>query len=235
MQAVILAAGMGKRLRPLTLKTPKPLLPVAGRPIIDWTLDNLPKGIDEIILVVNYLEEQIREHVGTDSKGRPVRYLTHQTLNGTAGALRVCQNYLRGRFLVLNGDDLYSAADLSALIRHKMAVLVSPITQHAERLGLCTIDQKGCLKGIAEKGSEEHARLVKSGECLINCGAYVLDERFFRVEPVKLPNGEFGLPQTLVQLVKQDVQIDLVQAQEWWPIGTPAELARARLRFTTQV
>jgi len=227
MQAVIMAAGLGKRLRPLTLTMPKPLLPVGGRPILDWTLERLPREVDEVVVVVNYLAEQIQAHVGEQSHGRPVTYVRHEVLDGTAGAVRACREVVRGRFMVVSGDDLYGADDLAELAEHKLAVLVSAEQKNAERLGLCTVNADGSLKGIAEKGSPEHAELVARNECLVNCGAYVLDERFFGVEPVKIPSGEFGLPQTLAALAATGVAVDVVRATSWTPIGTPEELLEA--------
>lgn len=227
MQAVIMAAGMGKRLRPLTLTTPKPLLPIGGRPILDWTLERLPSEVDEVIIVVNYLAEQIQTHVGAESHGRPVRYIRHEVLDGTAGAVRACREVVRGRFMVVSGDDLYGADDLAGLAGHELAVLVSAEQKNAERLGLCTVNEDGSLKGIAEKGSPEHVELVSRNECLVNCGAYVLDERFFAIDPVKIPSGEFGLPQTLAALAGTGVTVDVVRAKSWTPIGTPEELAAA--------
>ncbi|NBX51722.1 nucleotidyl transferase, partial [bacterium] len=87
MHAVILAAGKGTRLRPLTDSTPKPLIDVAGRPLLECVLNALPKNIDGITMVIGYLGEQIQKHIGESYKGIPVRYVMQERLDGTGGAL----------------------------------------------------------------------------------------------------------------------------------------------------
>src|SRR2546430_16029604 len=114
MDAVILAAGLGTRLRPHTLTTPKPLLPIRGRPILDWALGALPPVVDRVLVVVNYLAEQIEAYLRTQVH-RPVWEAVRQEVpRGTGDALRSSRSRLRSEtFLVLNGDDLYGAADLA--------------------------------------------------------------------------------------------------------------------------
>jgi bifunctional UDP-N-acetylglucosamine pyrophosphorylase/glucosamine-1-phosphate N-acetyltransferase len=231
-QAIIMAAGKGKRLRPLTLTTPKPLLLVAGTPILGRTLAALPAAVDEVVMVVGYLGEQIRSYVGDRSHGKPVRYVQHDVIDGTAGAVRACRDVVHGRFMVVSGDDIYSAPDLAELARRPLAVLMSGEAKYASRIGLCSVNENGSLKGIVEKGSPEHDALIASGDCWVNCGAYVLDERFFDVEPVRLKSGEYGLPQTLAVLASTGVTVDVVKASFWIPIGTPEELAAADERLT---
>lgn len=227
MQAVIMAAGIGKRLRPLTLTTPKPLLQVGGRTILDRTLEALPKSIDEVILVVGYRADQIREQIGNHAYGHTIRYVVHETIDGTAKVVHACRDIIHGRFMVVSGDDIYVAEDLARLAECPLGILMSTDATYAARLGLCSTQVDGSLKGIVEKDSPEHARLLAEKKCLVNCGAYLLDERYFDVEPVKLKSGEYGLPQTLVSLVASGVRIDVVTATFWIPIGTPEELTAA--------
>src|SRR5437868_14712165 len=101
MDAIILAAGLGTRLRPHTLTTPKPLLPVRGRPILDWTFAALPASVDRVIVVVNYLAEKIEEYLA-HQKHFPQWATVLQTVpRGTGDALRSCQGQIRSdRFLV---------------------------------------------------------------------------------------------------------------------------------------
>src|ERR1051325_4215112 len=125
MDAVILAAGLGTRLRPHTLTTPKPLLPVRGRPILDWTLGALPPAVDRVIVVVHYLAEQIEQYLAGQNHFTDWQVVKQEQPRGTGDALRSCRAHLRSeRFLVLNGDDLYGAADLAALAECPAGVLV---------------------------------------------------------------------------------------------------------------
>src|SRR5215831_15425464 len=116
MDAVLLCAGLGTRLRPHTLTTPKPLLPVRGRPILDWTLGALPAAVDRVIVVVHYLAEQIEEYLGSQRRIQEWAIVPQGEPRGTGDALRRCRDQVESdRFLVLNGDDLFGAADLAAL------------------------------------------------------------------------------------------------------------------------
>src|SRR5690242_14118031 len=108
MDAIILAAGRGTRLRPLTDHTPKPLIPVAGRGTLPRVLRCMPDAVDRIILVIGHLGEQIRAAVGTEALGRDVVYVEQAPLNGTGGAVLQSAGALRSdTFLVVNGDDIF--------------------------------------------------------------------------------------------------------------------------------
>src|SRR5688500_12937126 len=124
MDAVILAAGLGSRLRPHTLHTPKPLLPVRGRPILDWTFGALPTAVDRVVVVVHYLAEQVEKYLASQQRVRDWVAVPQLEPRGTGDALRRCREHLRSdRFLVLNGDDLYGARDLAALAACPAGVL----------------------------------------------------------------------------------------------------------------
>ncbi len=110
MDAVLLAAGLGTRLRPHTLQTPKPLLSGRGRPILDWTLGALPAAVDRVVVVVNYLADQIEAYWRSQLHFRDWTTVNQEQPRGTGDALRRCREQIRsGHFLVLNGDDLFGA------------------------------------------------------------------------------------------------------------------------------
>src|SRR5262249_55738101 len=113
MDAIILAAGLGTRLRPYTEKTPKPLLTIQGRPILDWTLGALPDAVERVVVVVNYLAEQIEAYLKEQTQVADWATVRQAVPRGTGDALRACRDAMHAeRFLVLNGDDLFGAADL---------------------------------------------------------------------------------------------------------------------------
>src|SRR5437773_632458 len=108
MDAIILAAGLGTRLRPHTLTTPKPLLPLRGRPILDWTLGALPPAVDRVLVVVHYLAEQVEAYLRTQTHFARWQTVPQGEPRGTGDALRRCREHVRSdHLLVLNGDDLY--------------------------------------------------------------------------------------------------------------------------------
>src|SRR5215470_1519701 len=103
MDAVLLCAGLGTRLRPYTLDTPKPLLPVRGRPILDWTLGALPKAVDRVVVVVNYLSEQVEAYLREQKHRTSYEVVRQDVPRGTGDAVRSCQKFIRSdRFVVLN-------------------------------------------------------------------------------------------------------------------------------------
>jgi bifunctional UDP-N-acetylglucosamine pyrophosphorylase/glucosamine-1-phosphate N-acetyltransferase len=215
MQAVILCAGLGTRLRPLTLTTPKALIPIGNKTLIEHTLDALPDTINEIFLVVNYLGDQIKANIGDTYQGIPIRYVTQNLLNGTGGAIMLLQKQLHDRFLVVNGDDLYSRAALNEMLTHPTCIMLCPTDTHLLNGG--NLDVNGKFIGLIESADTESYRI---------CGAYVLDETYFKIKPVKIQGSEheeYGLPQTIaVQATK--FPINVVLTHEWYPVGTPEEL-----------
>src|SRR5262249_9213949 len=151
MDAIILAAGLGTRLRPYTETTPKPLLPVRGRPILDWTLGALPPSVDRVVVVIEYLGEQIEAYLRQQKRVPNWDVVWQGKPQGTGHALLMCRERLRGgSFLVLNGDDLYGAADLAELARHRAGLLVRPV-EEPEKFGIAFVKEDGTLEKLVEK------------------------------------------------------------------------------------
>lgn len=219
MQTVILAAGLGTRLRPLTLTTPKALIPIGDKTLIEYTLNALPSAIDEIFIVVNYLGDQIKAKIGDAYRGIPIRYVTQDPLNGTGGAIMLLRNHLHDRFLIVNGDDLYDHDTLQELTTNNTSIMLCPTDMHLMNGGQLNTDGK--FIGLAESTNTESYRV---------CGAYVLDKSYFEIEPVKIQGSEheeYGLPQTLAIRAANN-PIDVVFTQKWYPVGTPEELKFVR-------
>ena len=223
MQAVILAAGRGTRLKPLTDKTPKPLLEIAdGMTIADRILDVLPARVKDVIFVVNHLEEQIRARYGTEARGKNIFYVTHEKLDGTAKALWACSHLLGDNYLVLHGDDIYDPQDLEKIADHPLALLAH------ERHGVPTgghvlVDEKGHLANIRDYPE------IAAGRHLLNTGAYSLNKTFFAYEPelINAASNEYGLPQTLAKIAR-DHEVKVHRANSYMQINTPEDLRRAR-------
>lgn len=224
MQAVILAAGQGKRMSPLTENTPKPMLKIKGKPILEYTLLNLPEEISDVFLIIGYKGEVIEKFVNqyrlvnTVNGQKNIRCIYQKELNGTAGAIFQIKDLLEDNFIVLNGDDLYHKSDIKKLIGCELGMLVKE-SEKPERFGVLEVNKQGNLVRIIEKPSEYIGNLV-------NIGVYALNKKIFNYEPVKILNNEFGLPHTMVKMAA-DYSVKIIKANFWHPIGYPKDLEKA--------
>jgi bifunctional UDP-N-acetylglucosamine pyrophosphorylase/glucosamine-1-phosphate N-acetyltransferase len=221
MQAVILAAGKGTRMRELCHDCPKPMVKLLGKPLLEWRLETLPEGIDEVILVVGYLQEQIKEYFGDEWQGRQITYVTQDVLDGTGGAMRILKPYLKGRVLVTNGDDLYHVEDLQELVADvsEGGAVIGMDVDDALKYGLLQVDAHGKLESITERPHDQEVGVV-------NTGTYIITSRFFDFPLVPISETEFGLPQTLVQ-VAREYPVTVVKARAWQPVGCPEDIPDA--------
>lgn len=211
MQAVILAAGKGLRLRPFTEQHPKPLILIADKPLIEYTLEALPDSVTEIIIVIGYLGEQIKDHLGDSWHDKPIKYVVQEVLLGTGDALLQAKDLVEQNFLAVNGDDLYQKADLTALLKYPRSILAWKSTAPTE-FGLDT-DEHNQLKGFNPQST------------WVNCGAYHLTKNFFDnplAEVMVHEKTEYSLPHTLAKIAEHDT-VMVVEATHWLPVGTPAQ------------
>jgi bifunctional UDP-N-acetylglucosamine pyrophosphorylase/glucosamine-1-phosphate N-acetyltransferase len=220
MQVVILAAGQGTRLSPLTDSIPKPLIKIGGKNIIEHNIIQLPDEVRELIFVVGYLDKQIINYFGEEYGGRKITYIKQKKLLGTGHALSLCKNILEDRFLVLMGDNIYSKQDIEKCLKHEQCMLVQEI-QGEFVGGRITFNGRRELKDIIE-GSH------KKGKNLINTALYVMTKKFFDYDLVPIKEGkEYGLPQTLVR-VARDYPVVIEKANFWLQINSLAELKKAK-------
>jgi bifunctional UDP-N-acetylglucosamine pyrophosphorylase/glucosamine-1-phosphate N-acetyltransferase len=213
MDAIILAAGLGTRLRPHTLQTPKPLLPIQGRPLLDWALGALPAAVDRVLVVVHYLGEQIEAYLRQQKHFAAWEAVRQEQPRGTGDALRSCRERLRpgAPFLVLNGDDLYGAADLTKLAACRAGILAHSV-EEPKRFGIAFLKPDGTLERLVEKPDLEGRRLA-------NIGAYAFPPEVFQTELTLSARGEYEITDYVTALARQGT-VQVVQANFWLPIGT---------------
>lgn len=219
-KAVILAAGRGTRMGDLTNGTPKPLLKVLGKTLLERKLDELPESIHEIIIIIGYHGEQIIESLGDQYKDKKISYVWQKELKGTAHALWQAKDLLKGRFLVLMGDDIYCKEDIDACLKEDWAVLVKEV-DFLEAGGKVVLNPDGSLKDIVE-GAHHHEH-----NALVNAGLYVLGPEIFDYDLVQIPGKtEYGLPQTLIPLLGK-FSIKVVKSKFWLSQTAPNDLETA--------
>jgi len=218
MQCVILAAGKGTRLRPLTEHIPKPLVLVAGKPLLDHIIDALPSAVDELIIVHGYLGEKIMAHCGSEYKGRKVTYVFQEEQKGTAPALWLCKDLLKGRFLFMFADDIHGENDIARVTSYSRAILTMP-TKTPERFGIVVRHPDGTLAEFIEKPTHPPSNLASTG-------TMVLDTHIFEFEPTIETNGEYYLTDVIAEYSKQ-YPMAVVEQQLWIPIGYPEDIEKA--------
>ncbi len=188
MQAVVLVGGEGTRLRPLTLETPKPMVPVMNMPFLERTLRRLKEaGIDDVILPAGYLPEAITSYFGDGSwLGMRLRFVIEATPLGTAGALKNVEQFIDGPFFVLNGDVLTSL-DLRAMLadHQRTGGLATIHLIHADdpsAFGVVVHDSSGRILDFIEKPPRDQA---PSNE--VNAGTYLLEREVLDAIPAGRP------------------------------------------------
>jgi D,D-heptose 1,7-bisphosphate phosphatase len=217
-QAVILAGGLGTRLGSKTETLPKPMMDIAGRPFLDYLVQNLRRqGVNEIVLSIGYLSDAIRSYFGTgENHGLSIRYAVEESPLGTGGALRNCLPMLRERFFVMNGDTLFDvnlAALANASPGNVMAML--PVDD-SSRYGRVTLED-GRVARFEEKGDQ--------GPGVINGGVLCLDRDVL----AGLPDGKSSLEQDfLPRLVYQGTLSGFISNGFFIDIGVPDSLANAQ-------
>lgn len=215
MDCIILAAGKGTRLRPHTETTPKPLLHVQGRPILDRLITALPE-VDRLIVVVNYLAEQVDDYLKSQMHIADWVTVLQAEPRGTGDALMACRDAVRSdTVMVLNGDDLIGKSDLQKLAQVPMGVLVHPV-QTPESFGIVTQKPDGSLDRLVEKPKG----LLPPQ--LANIGGYLFPKSVFDLTLPLSPRGEYEITDAVSQLAATQ-RFEVVKANYWRPIGTVAD------------
>jgi NDP-sugar pyrophosphorylase family protein len=220
MQAIILAAGEGTRLRPLTYETPKPLLKVAGKPILQYNLENLEGLVDEAILVIGYKGDQIKDYFGNQFQSLRIRYVLQKEQLGTANAVAQVEPLVTGRFLVLMGDNIYHHDDIQQCLHYKLAALAMEVDDPS-KYGVFIVEDH-LIRDVIEKPKTPVSRLA-------NTGLYVItDEIFADIKRLKkTQRAEYEFTDALRALSKRRAIHCVLVSHMWIPIGYKEDLELA--------
>ncbi|MDD5050184.1 MAG: nucleotidyltransferase family protein [Candidatus Pacebacteria bacterium] len=219
MKAVIIAAGVGKRMQPLTLTTPKPLLTVLGKTLLERVFDVLPNEITEMIIVIGYKGDMIQAKFGNSYKGKKIDYVEQKEQKGTAHALELCRHLLtKGeRFLVMYADDIHHKESIQKMLVYQRALLLSR-AEHPERFGVVEMDKDNRILELVEKPDNPKSDLVSNG-------VYLLDDNVFNYKAHEY-KGELYLPVLIEQMLKEYPVYGVV-SDLWIPVGYPEDLKTA--------
>jgi NDP-sugar pyrophosphorylase family protein len=221
MKGLILAGGKGTRLRPLTLNTPKPIVPVANAPFLLYQLDLMTSaGISDVILSLSYQPRKIEDLLqdGADY-GVSIRYAVEGSPLGTGGAFKNAEEFIDSTTVVFNGDVL-TGLDLPSVIRrHRecgaVATLVLTPVDNPSAYGLVETDKDGTVRRFIEKPSPDEVTCNT-----INAGVYVLEPSVLRYMPKNEPYSfERGLFPTLLE--RKERVVSVILDKYWIDIGTP--------------
>ena len=228
MQAVIMAAGQSTRIYPLNLVRPKPLMRIWNKCILKRDLDQLNGLVDEVIIIVGYKKELIVKKIGGKYKDLTINYIEQKERKGTGHAVLQVKDLIKDKFIVINGDDLYSKKDKKNCLKHKYCVLGKE-TKEPWRFGVFGLD------GNKVKSLVEKPKNVISG--IVNTGVYVFDRKIFDIlKKVKVSErGEIEITDAVRELAKKEEVYCEIVKDYWYPIGTVKDWIRVNLIFLKRV
>jgi UDP-N-acetylglucosamine diphosphorylase/glucosamine-1-phosphate N-acetyltransferase len=227
MKALVLAAGEGTRLRPLTSNIPKPLLLVAGRPFMSHVLDALSsQGIKDVTILVGWKANKIKEHYGDGSSmGMHISYLEQKERKGTAHAIGMAEGVMDEPFVCVNGDVVLFESDLRRVLeryqKDRCTIMGAVQVPDPHRFGVIE-ERDGFLRRIHEKPKNPPTNLI-------NAGLFVFRPDIFewiRTTPVS-QRGEYEITDTLNNLASQDRVAVQPMQEDWIDVGMPWDLLRA--------
>lgn len=225
MKAVVLVAGKGTRMEPLTSECPKVMLQVANKPIIEHILDSaLEAGVEGFVFITGYLEEQIKAHFGDGSKwGVSIEYVQQKEQLGTANAIGYARGHVDGAFLVLNGDMLIGKRDLKTLIsRREEAVICVKEVENPSDFGVLET-RNGKVTRIIEKPKKPPTNLA-------NAGIYLFRESIFGfIDKTQLSvRNELEITDSIQMLIDRGAPVGYSLLEDSWiDIGYPWDLLKA--------
>jgi len=219
MKAIILAAGKGERMLPLTKIIPKPLIPVSGKPVLDRLFEAMPKEITDVIIVVLHLAEKIREHCGDNFHGRKISYVKGSTA-GNAKSFLAAKDLVKNesRFLLLQGDELPYSKDIERCLTFPSSSLCFEMPDPWNH-GIAALRPDGTIESVVEKPEASIGNLV-------NDGVMVLTQKIFDCKPLQGPKGESSFSSMFDQYVKKERVMAIKAQYGCGGFSSPADIPR---------
>jgi len=223
LKAVILAAGEGTRMHPLTYTRPKVMLPIANKPILEHLLIEAKNaGVREFIFVVGYHDEQVRDYFDNGEKlGVNIEYCTQMRQLGTADALKMTEGLVDGKFLLINGDVIVSREDISELAGKEDITMSVVEVDDVKDLGMVELIE-GRVVHIHEKVENPPSRMA-------NAGLYLLTPEIFEAlsQTSKSPRAEYEITDSLELIIRRGRHISYHEISYWLNLTYPWDLLSA--------
>ncbi len=220
MQAVILCAGKSTRTYPLTLSRPKPLLPLVNKSILEWNLAELEGVVEEAVLIVGYKAEMVKEAIGDRFGSIRIVYTEQQQQLGTGHAVLQAADRLRGPFLVLNGDDVYSRDDFLRLSGAQAAALVCEVA-NPSLYGVYQVDADGRVLDLEEKPAKPKGNLANLG-----CYKFPLEVLQYLRNTPRSERGEIEITSAIRALAMDRPFYAVRRSGRWLPTGFAWDLLK---------
>ncbi|MDF0591211.1 bifunctional sugar-1-phosphate nucleotidylyltransferase/acetyltransferase [Candidatus Methanocrinis natronophilus] len=223
MQAIVLAAGEGSRMRPLTLSRPKVMVPVGGKPFLEHLVRRaIESGTTEFVFVVGYRSEVVVDHFEDgENFGADIEYVLQNEQLGTGHALMMAEDLAEEHFLVLNGDVLTDTTSLKRIGESGAAAVAAKRVADPSRYGVFEVEE-GRLRSVVEKSPSPPSNLA-------NAGIYLFRRKIFEVlgEVPRSVRGEFELTDGINALISRGEEVEVVEIQDWIEVGRPWDLFEA--------
>ena len=220
MKCVILAAGEGKRMHPLTFTRPKVMLQIAGKPILEWNLLNaIAAGIKEFVFVIGYKSEMVRDYFGDGEKWNiSIEYVNQGKALGTAHAIGMVERFVDD-FIVLCGDTIFGSKDIRNITKNEISIGLLEV-ENAEEYGIVETKEEKVVK-IYEKMNEPFTNII-------NAGIYHFNKEIFNYirKTDKSPRGEYEITDSINQLVQRE-KVKVIYLNEWRDVVYPWHLLDA--------
>jgi len=232
MKAMILAAGLGTRLRPLTNHLPKPLLPLGDRPLIHYNLLLLKKyGITEVLINLHHYGDKLKKALGNGADlGMQIHYSEEPVILGTGGGLKkVTRFFSNGSFILINADILVDL-NLDKVVEHHQrrkaaATLILREDPRVDHWGVIEADQEGRVRQLLQRGDWKGGKLSR----YMFTGIHVLEPRIFNY----IPDRQFySIIDSYIEMVKKNERVfGYIMKGYWMDLGTPERYQKTRLEI----
>jgi glucose-1-phosphate thymidylyltransferase len=221
MKVIIPVAGVGVRLRPHTYSQPKPLIPVAGKPILGFIIDRLVQaGFTEFIFVIGYLGEKIESFVEENYPNLTTNFVLQHTREGLGHAIWLCRDLVQeneGVFIAL-GDTIFEA-DLETVLQQAGSALGLKKVDDPRDFGVAEVDAEGIITRLVEKPNIPKSNLALVGLYKIIESKILFDALEHNIHKSYKTQGEFHLTDALMLMIKEGVQFHSFKVQNWYDCG----------------